>query len=186
MAAGRSATERNAETERPQWAVMLRNRLKMKSQPQTVVGRCFFGGHGQAVRLHKEPKISNYANCFRFTEVARGKVTMVCVRHNDPGGMWACPIPWELAGKIEVAPAHLLDDKRKSEAPALKKGRGRLHPGADLIFISETLTLSKSPANWSSFRRLCCSPSPNSFLPVRDPRSSMSTRWSLLRECLSL
>ena len=41
-------------------------------------------------------------------EVARGALTIVCVAHAPDGSMKAVPIPQEIAGKIEVAPANLL------------------------------------------------------------------------------
>ncbi len=41
-------------------------------------------------------------------EVARGKVTVVCVKHGADGKMEAVPIPKAIADKIEVAPAELL------------------------------------------------------------------------------
>lgn len=41
-------------------------------------------------------------------EVARGKVTVVCVQHGADGKMEAVPIPKAIADKIEVAPAELL------------------------------------------------------------------------------
>jgi YbgC/YbaW family acyl-CoA thioester hydrolase len=41
-------------------------------------------------------------------EVARGSVTVVCVRHDRHGAMKACAIPREIADRIEVAPAALL------------------------------------------------------------------------------
>jgi hypothetical protein len=40
-------------------------------------------------------------------EVARGGLTVVCVRHGG-GKMTACAIPKAVADKIEVAPAELL------------------------------------------------------------------------------
>lgn len=40
-------------------------------------------------------------------EVARGKITVVCVMH-DGSKMTACNIPKEIADKIDVAPAELL------------------------------------------------------------------------------
>ncbi|MDB6024947.1 MAG: thioesterase superfamily protein [Verrucomicrobiales bacterium] len=40
-------------------------------------------------------------------EVARGKITVVCVTHID-GKMSACSIPKELADKIDVAPTELV------------------------------------------------------------------------------
>jgi len=41
-------------------------------------------------------------------EVARGKLTVVCVTHEADGKMKATPIPKVVADKIEVAPADLL------------------------------------------------------------------------------
>jgi acyl-CoA thioesterase FadM len=41
-------------------------------------------------------------------EVARGKLTVVCVTRDARGKMKACPIPREFADKIEVAPPELL------------------------------------------------------------------------------
>lgn len=41
-------------------------------------------------------------------EVARGKITVVCVKKNPDGTMAATNIPKEFADKIEVAPAELL------------------------------------------------------------------------------
>jgi YbgC/YbaW family acyl-CoA thioester hydrolase len=41
-------------------------------------------------------------------EVARGRLTVVCVLHNADGSMNATHIPAEIADKIEVAPAGLL------------------------------------------------------------------------------
>jgi len=42
-------------------------------------------------------------------EVARGRVTVVCVAHQGDGHMSAVTIPHEVAAKIEVAPAELLE-----------------------------------------------------------------------------
>ena len=51
---------------------------------------------------------------FRFrrdgTEVARGNVTVVCVRRNDAGEMKSTRIPSEIADLFEVAPADKLAD----------------------------------------------------------------------------
>ena len=44
-------------------------------------------------------------------EVARGALTVVCVRHGADGAMSACAIPPEVSCKIEVAPAKLLSEK---------------------------------------------------------------------------
>lgn len=41
-------------------------------------------------------------------EVARGKLTVVCVTRDARGKMKACPLPREFADKIEVAPPELL------------------------------------------------------------------------------
>jgi|ERR1051326_2073035 YbgC/YbaW family acyl-CoA thioester hydrolase len=41
-------------------------------------------------------------------EVARGKLTVVCVTHEPDGKMKAAPIPKAVADKIELAPADLL------------------------------------------------------------------------------
>jgi acyl-CoA thioester hydrolase len=51
---------------------------------------------------------------FRFrrdgTEVARGNVTVVCVRRNEAGEMKSARIPAEIADLFEVAPADKLAD----------------------------------------------------------------------------
>ncbi|MCI0746476.1 MAG: acyl-CoA thioesterase [Verrucomicrobia subdivision 3 bacterium] len=49
-------------------------------------------------KLNEEPVV----------EVARGKITIVCVAHYPDGKMNAVPIPPEIADRIEVAPAELL------------------------------------------------------------------------------
>jgi acyl-CoA thioester hydrolase len=41
-------------------------------------------------------------------EVARGALTVVCVTRDTAGKMSAAPIPEEIAGRIEVAPASVL------------------------------------------------------------------------------
>jgi acyl-CoA thioester hydrolase len=41
-------------------------------------------------------------------EVARGKLTVVCVGHHEDGSMKAVSLPREVAARIEVAPAELL------------------------------------------------------------------------------
>lgn len=41
-------------------------------------------------------------------EIARGKLTVVCVTHNADGSMSASHIPQEIADQIEVAPAEAL------------------------------------------------------------------------------
>jgi YbgC/YbaW family acyl-CoA thioester hydrolase len=47
-------------------------------------------------------------------EVARGALTVVCVRRRRDGTMAACTIPSIVADKIQVAPAKLLRDKSNS------------------------------------------------------------------------
>ncbi len=67
--------------------------------------------------LVREKKSKSISYSFRFRnlnasppeEVARGIITIVCVALQPDGTMKAVPIPAELAGKIEVAPAELLD-----------------------------------------------------------------------------
>ena len=66
--------------------------------------------------LVSEKKLKSLSYVFRFrklntlppVEVARGKVTVVCVTHDADGRMKAVPIPKAIADKIEVAPAELL------------------------------------------------------------------------------
>ncbi|MBI2949941.1 MAG: acyl-CoA thioesterase [Verrucomicrobia bacterium] len=66
--------------------------------------------------LVQEKKSKSITYGFRFRnlsasppeEVARGLITIVCVAHQPDGTMAAAPIPAEIAGKIEVAPAELL------------------------------------------------------------------------------
>ena len=63
----------------------------------------------------KKPKAITYAFRFRNLsanppeEAARGLLTMVCVTRAADGAMAAAPIPKEMADKIELAPASLLD-----------------------------------------------------------------------------
>ena len=65
--------------------------------------------------LVSEKKSKALSYVFKFTklngaatvEVARGGLTVVCVRH-DGRKMTACAIPKEVADKIQVAPAELL------------------------------------------------------------------------------
>jgi acyl-CoA thioester hydrolase len=62
----------------------------------------------------KRSKSLNYE--FRFTklnaqppiEVARGRLTVVCVTHHSSGKMSACTIPREIADRIDVAPEEVL------------------------------------------------------------------------------
>lgn len=64
-----------------------------------------------------EKKTKSLSYVFRFwklnstppMEVARGRLTVVCVTHDADGKMSACPIPKAIAEKIEMAPAHLLE-----------------------------------------------------------------------------
>ena len=66
--------------------------------------------------LVSEKKSKSLSYIFRFrklnasapVEVARGKLTIVCVTHDANGTMKAAPIPKAVADKIEVAPAELL------------------------------------------------------------------------------
>jgi YbgC/YbaW family acyl-CoA thioester hydrolase len=66
--------------------------------------------------LVSEKKAKSLSYVFRFrlvngatsVEVARGKLTVVCVTHGAAGRMEAVPIPKTLAERIEVAPAALL------------------------------------------------------------------------------
>ena len=63
-----------------------------------------------------EKKAKSLSYEFRFrklnahppVEVARGKLTVVCVTRDAHGKMGAVPIPKEIADKIEVAPKELL------------------------------------------------------------------------------
>jgi len=48
-------------------------------------------------------------------EVARGRLTIVCVSHAADGAMKATAIPEEIASKIEVAPRELLEGEGRSE-----------------------------------------------------------------------
>jgi YbgC/YbaW family acyl-CoA thioester hydrolase len=62
----------------------------------------------------KKPKVLSYIfrirklNAATPVEVARGALTVVCVRCRPDGTMAACPIPPAVARKIQVAPAKLL------------------------------------------------------------------------------
>jgi len=66
--------------------------------------------------LVSEKKSKSLSYVFRFrklnalppVEVARGKLTVVCVTHDADGEMKATPIPKVVADKIEVAPEELL------------------------------------------------------------------------------
>lgn len=65
--------------------------------------------------LVQEKKSRTLTYLFRFTRlkpspvpVARGVITVVCVTRDAAGKMTAAPIPAEIAGQIEVAPAELL------------------------------------------------------------------------------
>jgi len=61
----------------------------------------------------KKSKALSYQFRFRkvgggSNEIARGKLTVVCVTHNADGSMSAAHIPSEIAARIEVAPAEAL------------------------------------------------------------------------------
>ena len=66
--------------------------------------------------LVSEMKTKALSYLFRFRklnaatplEVARGKLTVVCVTHEADGKMKATPIPKAVADRIQVAPAELL------------------------------------------------------------------------------
>lgn len=66
--------------------------------------------------LVSEKKTKSLSYVFKFkklnasppVEVARGKLTVVCVTKDKHGRMKAATIPKEIASKIEVAPAELL------------------------------------------------------------------------------
>ena len=66
--------------------------------------------------LVNEMKSKALSYLFRFRklnaalplEVARGKLTVVCVTHEDDGKMKATPIPESITHRIQVAPAELL------------------------------------------------------------------------------
>jgi YbgC/YbaW family acyl-CoA thioester hydrolase len=66
--------------------------------------------------LVAEKKSKSLTYQFRFRklngapgeEIARGKITAVCVAHLPDGSMASVPIPKEVAEKIEVAPPELL------------------------------------------------------------------------------
>ncbi|MGZ4963745.1 MAG: acyl-CoA thioesterase [Limisphaerales bacterium] len=70
--------------------------------------------------LVTEKKSKSLSYLFRFSklntspvvEVAYGRLTVVCVRHEKDGKMAACSIPDFIADKIEVAPAELLNTIR--------------------------------------------------------------------------
>ncbi len=72
--------------------------------------------------LVSEKKSKSLSYLFKFRklnaappmEVARGALTVVCVRHQPDGTMAACTIPALIAGKIDVAPAKLLRDRANS------------------------------------------------------------------------
>ena len=63
-----------------------------------------------------EKKAKSLSYLFKFrklngphpVEVARGKLTVVCVTRDAHGKMSSVPIPADIAGKIEVAPAEQL------------------------------------------------------------------------------
>lgn len=59
----------------------------------------------------KRPKVLSYLFVFRkvigseLMEVARGALTVVCVKHGEGAVMVSTPIPDDIAAQIEVAPA---------------------------------------------------------------------------------
>ena len=71
--------------------------------------------------LVSEKKSKALSYTFRFrklnatppVEVARGALTVVCVRHKADGTMTACAIPLEVARQIDVAPSKLLGGAAK-------------------------------------------------------------------------
>jgi acyl-CoA thioester hydrolase len=68
----------------------------------------------QMLVAEKKSKLLSYVFCFRKLnstpplEVARGKLTVVCVTRDATGKMVASQIPKEFADKIEVAPSGML------------------------------------------------------------------------------
>jgi acyl-CoA thioester hydrolase len=76
----------------------------------------FFEDEVEVHLLVAEKKSKSLSYVFRFRklnatppiEVAHGKLTVVCVRHEKDGKMAACNIPDFIADKIEVAPEALL------------------------------------------------------------------------------
>ena len=66
--------------------------------------------------LVSEKKLKALSYLFRFrkvnasppVEIARGRLTVVCVARDTAGEMAAVPIPQTIADRIEVAPAELL------------------------------------------------------------------------------
>lgn len=76
----------------------------------------FFEDEVEIQLLVAEKRSKTLSYLFRFRklnsvppiEVARGKLTVVCVTHHADGQMTACSIPREIADRIEVAPADLL------------------------------------------------------------------------------
>jgi len=70
--------------------------------------------------LVAEKRTKAIAYQFRFNkledppiEVARGKLVIVCVAHHPDGTMKSAPIPPEIAERIDVAPAELLNAEGK-------------------------------------------------------------------------
>jgi acyl-CoA thioester hydrolase len=80
----------------------------------------FFEDEIEVHLLVTEKKSKSLSYLFRFrklnaspiVEVAHGKLTVVCVRHEKDGKMAACNIPDFIAEKIEVAPPELLNGMR--------------------------------------------------------------------------
>ena len=68
----------------------------------------------QLLVAEKRSKALSYVFRFRKlnadppVEVARGRLTVVCVGHHQDGSMKAVSLPQEVADQIEVAPPELL------------------------------------------------------------------------------
>ena len=80
----------------------------------------FFEDEIEVHLLVTEKKSKSLSYLFKFrklnaspaVEVAHGKLTVVCVRHEKDGKMAACNIPDFIADKIEIAPPELLNTMR--------------------------------------------------------------------------
>src|SRR5215471_1403387 len=81
-----------------------------------VQARCDFEDRVEIHLLVREKRSKSLSYAFRLVktnsappiEVARGSITVVCVRHKD-GKMQAATIPQAIAERIDVAPASLLE-----------------------------------------------------------------------------
>ncbi len=77
----------------------------------------FFEDEVEVQLLVSEKRSKSLKYNFRFRklntapviEVARGSLTVVCVTHHTGGKMSACSIPKNIADRIEVSPADLLE-----------------------------------------------------------------------------